>query len=319
MTSAMQELAAARKKYNKFKMKCIVPDEQGVLCGKKPIRSHSIQHNGILSRLAENGIVYCLGETTKGDEIFEYNLKDKGVTKEASVFECLCKKHDDSLFADIEKRAFAREPKQYFEFALKALLHSYWSKCNDCGITDKYKNSVQIANQIAEDKKAYTDELTRFWNIWETERYSDLLTYIIPISREVNSAVSTSINVYRKFDGSLFGEENREYPFLHISVFPTEGKSYILISALKENELYFKTFTNQLVMLSQDAILKRFNILLPLLAENIMISPRVVNKMTPTDKQQLLTIFRMETMGLYCNVGININCWSEQVTYNLWD
>ena len=66
MSSSMQELAAARKKHNQFKMKCIVSDEHGVLCGKNPIESHSIQHNGILSRLAEEGIVYCLGETTKG-------------------------------------------------------------------------------------------------------------------------------------------------------------------------------------------------------------------------------------------------------------
>ena len=82
MSSAMQELAASRKKHNQFKMKCIVPNEQGVLCSNKPIRSHSIQHNGILSRLEEYGSVYCLGETTKGEEIFEYDLKDNCDTQD---------------------------------------------------------------------------------------------------------------------------------------------------------------------------------------------------------------------------------------------
>lgn len=146
MSFAIQELAAARKKYNQFKMKCIVPDKQGDLCNKNPIRSHSIQHNGILSRLAEDGIVYCLGETTKGEEIFEYDLKDKGISQEASIFKCLCKEHDDILFADIEKRAFNKEPKQCFQYALKALLHSYWSKCNDVGITDKYRQYNGLIN-----------------------------------------------------------------------------------------------------------------------------------------------------------------------------
>lgn len=319
MSTAMQELASARKKHNQFKMKCIVPDEQGVLCGKKPIRSHSIQHNGILSRLAENGIVYCLSETTKGDEIFEYDLKNQGITRQASVFECLCKEHDDMLFSDIEKRSFVEEPKQCFLFALKALLHSYWSKCNDAGITDKFKQDVQIARQIEEDKKAYSKELDRFWEIMKTGRYHELLCRIIPINFEINSAVSTSINVCRKFDGTLFGEENKDYPLLHISAFPMEGKSYVLISALKENERYFKAFTQQFVMFSPLGILKRLNILLPLLAENIMISPRVVNKMTPTAKKQLIMIFRVETMGFYYRIGFDINRWSDQVLFNIWN
>lgn len=154
MSTAMQELAAARKRHNQFKMKCIVPDEQGVSCSKNPIKSHAIQHNGILSRLAEDGFVYCLSETTKGEEIFEYDLKDRGITQEASVFKCLCKEHDDNLFADIEKRAFCKEPKQCFQYALKALIHSYWSKCNDAAITEKYKQDIQIAQQIAKDQNS---------------------------------------------------------------------------------------------------------------------------------------------------------------------
>lgn len=318
MTSAMQELAAARKKHNQFKMRCIVPDEHGVLCGKNPIRSHSIQHKGILSLLAEDNIVYCLGETTKGEEIFEYDLKDQGITKEASVFKCICKEHDDSLFADIEKRAFCKEPVQCFQYALKALLHSYWSKCNDAGITKAYKEEIQIARQIAEDQKAYKAELDRFWEIYHTGKYQELLCQIFTINREVNSAVSTSINICRKLDGSLFGKENDNYPLLHITVFPTKGKSYILISSLKENEQYFKNFIHQFILMSEEAILKRFNIILPLLAENIMLSPRLVKQMSEQEKKELITIFRIETLSLYHQNGININSWADQVSYSIW-
>lgn len=72
-----------------------------------------------------------------------------------------------------------------------------------------------------------------------------------------------------------------------------------MISALKKNELYFKAFVQQFIMFSEEAILKRFNIILPLLAENIMISPRVVNKMTSQEKHELLMLFRIETMSFY--------------------
>lgn len=317
MSEAMKSLAEARKKHNNFKMKCIAPDFEGNICGMNPIESHSIQHNGILSRLAEEGKVYCLGETTQGDEIFEYDLKEKGITKQASIFKCLCNKHDKKLFVGIEDCEFNKEPQQCFQYALKALLHSYWSKCNDAGIVEKYKQT-QIARQIIEDRKAYEMELNRFWEILRTEQYQDLLCYIVPISREINIAVSTSINICRKLDGTLFGAENDKYPLLHISAFPVDGKSYLLISCLKENEDYFKAFTTQFTLLSVETILKKFNVLLPLLAENIMISPRVVKKMNDAERKQLLVIFRTETMGLYCGRGININSWAEQVTYNLW-
>ena len=318
MTSGMQELAKARKAHNRFKMKCIVPNENGELCAKEPIRSHSIQHNGILSLIAEKGTVYCLGETTKGEEIFSYDLKDYGISSEASIFKCLCKEHDDLLFADIEKRKFCKEEKQCFQYALKALLHSYWSKCNDGGITDKYSKDIQIAKQISEDQKTYKEEVERFWQIYETEQYQDLLCRVITINKKIDSAVSTSINMCRKLDGTLFGEENKNYPLLHISMFPTEEKSYLLISALKENEEYFKAFTQQFLLMSEEAILKRFNIIIPLLADNVMISPRVVDKMTEKEKRELLTIFRIETLGFYYKIGFNINAWAEQVSYNIW-
>lgn len=314
----MQALADARKKHNRFYMKCIVPDKNGILCGRAPIESHSIQHNGILSRLAENGIVYSLGETTKGDEIFEYDLKSKGVTRQASIFKCLCQEHDTMLFADIEKKPFSKDPKQCFQYALKALLHSYWSKCNDFQITKAYRNEVQIAQQIAADQKVYTEELDAFWKIYHTERYRDLLCYIITINREIEAAVSTSTNVCRKLDGSLFGQENANCPLLHFSAFPCQEKSFLLISALKKNERYFKAFTQQLIMRTEDNILKLFNIIFPLLAQNIMISPRVVNKMTPQQKQQLLLMYRVETMSLYYQRKINVNQWAEQVSYSIW-
>lgn len=156
------------------------------------------------------------------------------------------------------------------------------------------------------------------WEIHQAEQYQELLCQMITINREVSSAVSTSINMCRKLDGSLFGEENDNYPLLHISVFPVKEQSFLLISALKKNQLYFKAFMQQFMMLPEEAILKKFNIIFQLLAENIMISPRTVNKMTAQEKRELLTIFRVETMSLYYQRGININSWANQVSYNIW-
>lgn len=316
---SMKELANARKQFNKFEMECIVPNKEGILCKKKPIRSHAIQHNGILSCLAENGIVYCLGEKTKGEEFFEYDLKNKGISREASVFKCVCKEHDDLLFADIEKRLFCKEPKQCFQYALKALLHSYWIKCNDVSVIEKIEIDIPSTKEVRKDQIAYEEEQNCFWEIYHTECYHELLTHIVTIDREIGFAVSSSINILRKFDGTLFGNENVNYPLLHISAFPTEGKSYLLISALKKNETYFKAFTHQFIKFSVDDVLKRFNIIFPLLIDNIYISPRVVDEMTSKERKELLAIFNIKGIILYNDRGIDVNKWAEQVSYNIWE
>lgn len=318
MSQAMQQLAKARKKHHQFKMKCIVPDANGDMCGKPCMGSHAIQHNGILSKLAENGVVYHLCETTKGEEIFEYDLKTRGISSEATIFRCLCSEHDKKLFVDIEDRMFQKEPIQCFQYALKALLHSYWTKLNDAGITKEYPEELQIVKQIAEDKVAYTKELSYFWNVLHTGRYDELLTWSLSIEGEVGCAVSTSINVCRRFDGTRFGTENDEYPLLHISVFPAEGKSWILISCLQRNKDYYKEFTDQFIMMSSKRILQLLNILLPLLAENIAISPRIINSMTEQEKKELLLIFRVETMSMFYQYGFNVSSWANQVSYNIF-
>lgn len=330
MSYAMQNLAAARKMHRRFKMTCIVPNCQGVLCGRPAIKSHSIQHNGILSRLSEKGKVDCLGENTKNESVFVYALKDVGVSGEASVFKCLCSEHDKKLFSDIEDCAFLCEDKQYFEYALKAVLYSYWDKCNAAAMNFFDEKTMHHVNpfcsfvlnhfekQVLDDREAYYNELIRFWEIMKNEQYGDLLSWRFIISKEVNCAVSTSINVYRKFNGSPFGTENSRYPLLHISLFPSDGKSYLLISCLRENEEYFKVFTSQLVMLSEDSILKRFNVLLPLLSDNIMISPRVVDKMSEKERYELLTVFNCKTSSCYLNNTVSIDALSTQVSYNIF-
>lgn len=315
----MEHLAKARKRHNKFRMSCIVPDCNGDLCGKIAIGSHGIQHNGILSLIADNGKVCFLSEATKDDEVFDYDIKVAGINSQASIFKCLCKEHDDQLFADIEKRPYEKEPKQNFQFALKALLYSFWEKCNDGKTAELYLKNNPIASTVIEDRVAYGKELDRFWNIMKSQSYDDLLTWVIEIPSIINCAASASINVERKLNGEFFGEENRENPLIHISLFPTDmDKSYILLSSLKENQSYFNAFCTQFTMLSLNAIMKRFNILLPLFTDHIMISPHVIQNMSAQQKEELLLVFRVETMGLYHKFGININAWSEQVSYYIF-
>lgn len=222
------------------------------------------------------------------------------------------------MFIDIEDRGFQKEPIQCFQYALKALLHSYWSKINDVGITKEYPEELQIVKQLTADQSAYTKELACFWNILQTGRYDELLTWTLCIEREVECAVSTSINVCRRFNGTLFGKENEEYPLLHISIFPAEGKSWILVSCLQEHKAYYKAFTDQFIMMSSEHILRLLNILLPLLVENIAISPRIINSMTEQEKKQLLLIFHIETMSMYYQYGFSISKWADQVSYNIF-
>lgn len=317
MPTPMQNLAFVRKQHNRFSMPCIVPDMNGEKCGKPPINSHSIQHNGILSLLEKNGEVYVLGEATKDDDAFITDLKKIGITKKASIFKCLCKDHDKQLFQSIEDQEFNKNPEQLFQYALKSVIHSYWSKCN--AIHTSHIHEWTAFDEVTkQDKEALEIELTEFWRIRQNKSFDDMLNWTVQIPYTIAIAASASVNVLRKLDGRLWGEVNKDYPYLHLTVFPSNACSYLLISSLKRNESYYKAFTDQFVMLSLNSVLKVFNVLIPLLVENMYISPRLIESMNDREKDALITVFRMETLSLYNTQGISISKWAEQIPYNLF-
>ena len=94
---------------------CLHPDAGPSSCDGKIIKAHTIQRNGGLSRIARNGHVYTLinyrGMFEESKWSPEGGPKLVGI-RDASTFTGFCSKHDNSLFAPLEKFPFDRSPLQ---------------------------------------------------------------------------------------------------------------------------------------------------------------------------------------------------------------
>lgn len=110
---------------------CLHPNAGTSTCEGQIIRAHTIQRNGGLNRIARNGHVYSVlkhgpmfRETTKPE-----NLRPNLVgIRTASTFTGFCARHDDELFAPIEKESFTATPEQVALLGYRAISHELYLK-----------------------------------------------------------------------------------------------------------------------------------------------------------------------------------------------
>lgn len=129
-------MIAAQKRIEK-KKRCLHYDA-GEICNQY-IGAHSIQNNGQLSAISEDGHVYML------DEYYTDLVKNQGKlgfstvgVKKASTFYGFCGKHDNELFKPIEENPLKPSDEQI-------ALHLYRCVCKE---TYEKENSLELANEI---------------------------------------------------------------------------------------------------------------------------------------------------------------------------
>lgn len=319
MGTPMENVAFARKHNNKYNLNCVF-HSNGCICSQPPINSHNIQNSGILRKLAVDNHVYTISENSTNDS-FDLQFKKTGISN-ATIFRCLCSAHDKALFADIEDRPYLKDKRQNFLFALKSLLYEYWKKSmSQSVIASNYLKNPLISKMVIQyncDYEYCYQYLDHFWNLLECEKYDELITICFELPYEVNFSTSDTINILRKFNGELINEKESKYPFCHISIFPQGGKSFILISWLKEDDYYYKIFLNQLTMLSAKGLADRLNVLLPILAENIVISPLLYEAWTAKARENFIKLCSLKTSSFYFNNPVSIDHWVGDVTFDLF-
>lgn len=111
------------------------------------IKAHSIQKKGFLAKIEKNGHVYTIDTsfTSKKKNRGELSYKKTGINQ-ASTFLGFCKKHDNSLFEEIDNLPLKPNDRQVF-------LYAYRSLCREIFVKE---NSFNILNEILIDKKLNT-------------------------------------------------------------------------------------------------------------------------------------------------------------------
>ena len=319
MGTPMQNISFVRKHYNNFQLGCLFR-ENGCVCGQTPINSHNLQNGGILKKLAVDSHVYAISESSSNDD-FKLILKKVGVSK-ATIFRCLCSKHDNELFSDIEDRPYIKDKRQNFLFAFKSLLYEYWKKseANEVVKPEYLKHPIigKAIQQFRNDYVYCNTYLANFWALLEAEKYDELISMCIELPYEVKFSTSDTINILRKFNGELIIKDETKFPFCHISIFPQTEKSYILISWLKEDDYYYNIFRNQFIMLSAAGAAVRLNILLPILAENIVLSPSLFEAWSDEAQEAFLKLCSIEATSFYSDKPVSINDWIREIPFNLF-
>lgn len=228
------------KKLCKYHFSCLCPN-----CSQKAINSHSIQRNGWLSSIAENGHVVGLKRKLAA-ALFNTPKRSSFVpivTKiglaEASTFKGYCNDHDTELFKCIEKEPLDRNNiHQVFAFHLRAVSFERIAKINLIGIM----SLINLPDEVFFQKELFYADSKYRWNLfWQSNKYDYFsknysykwckveknlgvasVTMIPPLSAIIEDQYMTE---HLRFDGTY----NIARPAFSLSVIPTENETHIVM------------------------------------------------------------------------------------------
>lgn len=236
-------------------------------------RAHSIQENTILKNISLNSHVLSVKHKLLGDELtFSFDEIGKG---EASIFSGFCNHHDTNIFKPIETREY--QPyncEQDFLFAYRALAVGHFSKKahqntlsiirdslngdNDLiynyfpqfnNFSPKYHAKINIAYEAVSNACINLERLRKSFNInLKNQNYHHLKTKLIVFDTEYHFVTSSYIylpyDVYGKKIQNI--DSNRYIAPLFLTIFPKNGKTYVLMSHLKKDSGLFEFIDKQI-------------------------------------------------------------------------
>ena len=287
------------------KINCMYPG-----CTNNPINSHSIQKSLFSSLVDDTNHVLMLKTKFTHKERPSASMKRVGVN-EATTFPGLCEKHDETLFADIEKKEIDfNNPYHNFLVAYRALLYENYAKIhsyeNIKNIAKNYSNSgnPDQFTMTALSIMAYSHYLGMFY----TSKVKSLLD--IPLlNKQYNSELFFGVKILsfqlplflssiftpsydfeekiiNKFDDSKISPN-----YFFLSILPSKSETYIFYSILKRQKNNFGNIFSKLNQSSDEDILIYLSELIIRYTENFVISPDYWNRFPEYKKQNLIKYF----------------------------
>lgn len=237
---------------------CMHPEAGAETCGGDIVKAHTIQRNGGLSRIAHDGHVFnCLMHGSDIGSVLhvdrEPNLVGIG---QASTFTGFCSKHDDALFAPIEKTPFVGSSEQVALLAYRAIARESFMKNADVSLTDTKREldrglpvSAQVAHQAvvtlheAGVQKA-VDEIKEIKanhdRMLQARDFDDLDFYIVGFEEEpeiLSNGTSQATHDFRGRHIHELGQLDRPAHWLHFSLLATDTGGAAVFSWLREHRI----------------------------------------------------------------------------------
>jgi len=213
-----------RKRAVAFAERCWHPQAGPTTCtldaeGKPKITdAHSLQNNGILSRIAPNGKVTSLNRLTGGFESMDQYKSN------ASTFRGMCNAHD-AVFSPVERAPYLGTAEQHFLHAYRSFLYSQHVKLETSYGMDfggQWDADVIASRAIIEPAL-----LNGHWDVFETHAF--VLPAMYPIA--------SSGNFYLEFDfeGNAIPHSQDRMEFVYVTLLPQDKTTLFLFSYLKQD------------------------------------------------------------------------------------
>ncbi len=298
------EVQLMEKMRKSMKECCLHPDQANC---RKPIKhAHALQNNKIMSILGgQERHVYMIDPKKKpllitmdNGEIVPIVEMSRVSVNDATTETCFCDLHDSKAFEAIEVGAPDFDPaneKMKFVYAYKAFIFEYY----------KQKTSWEIfQNCFKENPAAYIDTKSvaqyRMLQLKKEEFEPIKKHFDSEIMAGTNNGVRTcSIKLSLQIKFAAYAYVAPTYDLnggkirntikgvmhrIAITVFPEDQHSWMLLSCFESEYTIYKKFFEQLTNASEDKIKFYFNLVLPLISENVVLSPDLWNNMD--DEQQ---------------------------------
>lgn len=280
-------------------------------CSAKPreiIGAHALQENRLLNKIAVDNEVLAQNfkkepvmlEIKKGIPEPFYFLEEMKI-KDVTVATCFCKTHDNEVFEKIEKAQYPLtnlNDEQKFLFAYKTFSFEYYNEV----VLNKYHSNVfKEAPQFTKDKgivMQYRNNTLKlqelqcykdfFDKALENKDYSGLETITVQLPYRIQFANYMMFAPPYDINGKKvkpIEKKSRKMKYIFFTAIPEETKSYLLISALKEDMSVYGEYFEQIKKAPQGLIKYYINIFVPLYSQNMIISPLLYDMWT--EKAQL--------------------------------
>lgn len=273
-------------------------------CTETIVGAHSLQNNGVLNKIAEDGHVYgMIFDIMKNNPSLKFNRIGKN---KASTFLGFCNYHDKEYFSPIEDQEYEQSPLQNYLFAYRAFCFERHRKLRlKKSFTKLFQKHPQATRDLRIlnmyqacllDLKDKDIEYERFKKIYEDEDYSNLVSFVKEVPFKVGftgtTAVAVNVDINGKETVDIYDyKESLFVPSLYISVIPKEQTSLIIVTRHIEDDCYRQLLLSLEEEKDEELVLKYISFCLYEFSENVFFSPKVVHDLTDRQKNIIFSAF----------------------------
>lgn len=198
---------------------CSTPATMHSECTGHIVRAHTVPRAGSLTRIARDGHVYALVPTleniARGNGLLEPQLV--GVNR-ASTFTGFCSRHDDGLFAPLEKVPFIGSAEQCFLLAYRSYAREIFTKTAanqsarlhkslDKGRSPRAQMRIQLTSMaydigLGAAMRDIAHHRPRFEQVLVTRDFSSVRAYTLTFGQPSPVMCSATFGPEQDFDGN---------------------------------------------------------------------------------------------------------------------